>query len=105
MAKRKLRAWTKQDIAELKGSFKIQNAGREDFESDEKNAWGVKTESWDCRDKTGPSSLGTGTVSDFRETVAWRSFYLHSSKPRLPAQGIDRQVTVQFDRESYHVAQ
>jgi hypothetical protein len=41
-----------------KGSFKIQNASLKDFESDEKNGWGVKTESWDCGDQIGPSSLG-----------------------------------------------
>jgi hypothetical protein len=35
MAKRKLRAWTKKDFAELK-AHKIQNADLEDFESDEK---------------------------------------------------------------------
>ena len=35
----------------------MQNAGLEDFESDEKNSWGVKTENWDCGDQIGPSSL------------------------------------------------
>jgi len=42
-----------------KGSFKIQNASLKDFESDEKNGWGVKTESWDCGDQIGPSALVT----------------------------------------------
>ena len=41
MAKRKLRAWTKKDVAELKGAFKIQNAGLKDFESDETNGCGA----------------------------------------------------------------
>jgi hypothetical protein len=32
------------------------HAGRKDFESDEKNGWGVKTEICDCGDQIGPSS-------------------------------------------------
>jgi len=44
-------------LCRAEGTFKSQNAGLKDFESDEKNGWGVKTESWDCGDQIGPSAL------------------------------------------------
>jgi hypothetical protein len=63
MAKRKLRAWTKKDIAELKAHSKARTPVSKISKVMETNGWGVKTESWDCRDQIGPSSLGTGTSS------------------------------------------
>jgi hypothetical protein len=43
--RRKTAGLDEERHCQAKGSFKIQNAGIKDFESDEKNGWRVKTES------------------------------------------------------------
>jgi hypothetical protein len=55
--------------------FKIQNASRKDFESDEKNGWGVKKQRWYRGDQIGLSALvrmnAAAPIDELTVTSSW----------------------------------
>ena len=57
MAKRKRRAWTKKDIAELKAHSKSRTPVAKISKVMKRTNRALTAESWDCGDQIGPSAL------------------------------------------------